>query len=663
MSFYNVFDSVQEGVIVIDREGKAHYANPSASTMFDLSVRRLSSGKPLSQMITFTPDPISKESALETVTDVSQLQEIQYALTDGRAGTVQVIFQAEPKGFSDSTEPRWIMAMRDVTLEKVLDAKYKLQLDQKESVISDLRKAREELEVYSKNLESMVAERTLALSDTNTLLKSILDSLGQGIMVFDKSGTCLNVYSQVCVRLFGVEPAGKLAEDSLAFKGDSHRDFGKWREAVFSDMLEFYDMAPLAPSKLPARDDLDIFLTYHPIREETGNLNRVVVVATDKTEEVKAQKQAVRDRQLAERVIQVSRNPETYRLFASESKRALIEISNWPASGVSHAEIARWVHTVKGGAASFSLQSVVHACDRYEDELAVIMKSAAKQTSISDAKSAETISSGRVTELAKNISDALTQEIQEIAELLGTKAEIDSEESAQVSISVASLQKWYSNISSAKNLESLTTTATEIQSEYSERPIKVAIQHFEQSLTQLALANGKKLDAFVIEGGDLKAPIYIVKEFVASLVHAFNNSICHGLETPEQRIAAGKPEGGKIVAKFTQAASLLKIDISDDGKGLDPEKIRTKFQTSGSDIADHLNNDEILQLILRDNFSTAESISSVAGRGVGLSAIAGEVKRLGGTMRVQSVKGQGMTLAIEIPLNSQVTTKSPLQAA
>ena len=181
MSRYHFLDAFQDAILVLDAEGRLHYGNGSAGVLLEVSVRRLATGKPSSQFIKFSPDPFA-DGALEKVTDTTQVVEVSFSLASGKPGWVQVVYQPEPEFFAhaDAVEDgkdrrgdgrRWFMSMRDVTLEKALHVKYRNELEQKESVIKDLKDARARLEEYSQGLEAKVAERTVEVREKNRLLK------------------------------------------------------------------------------------------------------------------------------------------------------------------------------------------------------------------------------------------------------------------------------------------------------------------------------------------------------------------------------------------------------------------------------------------------------------------------------------------------------------
>jgi two-component system chemotaxis sensor kinase CheA len=180
--------------------------------------------------------------------------------------------------------------------------------------------------------------------------------------------------------------------------------------------------------------------------------------------------------------------------------------------------------------------------------------------------------------------------------------------------------------------------------------IDEVLKVYSMSMIELADRLGKRLAPLKIEGGSLEVPTMRFQGLLNSFVHAFRNAIDHGLESPEKRMAAGKTLEGHLKISCAHEGDSLKIQISDDGGGVNIERVREKLRSvparahlaDGSDF-------EIAQAILEGDLSTADVVTDISGRGVGLSAVTDEVRKLGGTIRVDSQLGLGMTITLEVP--------------
>jgi transcriptional regulator with PAS, ATPase and Fis domain len=187
MQQYRFFDQFQDTVIIIDVSGKVLYGNQAAGLLMETSSKRLTSGKDLSKLIELSPNPIGNPESLQSLKMETQWVEVDFTLPDGKTGCVQVSVQPLPEilyGNLETKSGRFIVSMRDATLERTLHTKYKIELDRKEKVIAELVDARKKLQEYSTGLEEKVKARTEEISDINRLLKTILDSLGQGLLVY-----------------------------------------------------------------------------------------------------------------------------------------------------------------------------------------------------------------------------------------------------------------------------------------------------------------------------------------------------------------------------------------------------------------------------------------------------------------------------------------------
>ena len=669
MSDYRVFDSLQDVVFVLNGECSVLYGNQAASNLLGVSTRRLASGKLISQFLEFETNVLTSMTAV-VVGEPTQLTELGFTVVAGGGGWGQITVQRQPEFFTQEREPRWIVYLRDVTLEKNLHEKYKLELEQKESVITDLKQARAKLEDYSKNLEAMVANRTAELNKTNILLKTILDSLGQGILVFNEQGDCLPIFSKVCEKFFGQTPEDHQIESLLQLEGEDLQAFKHWRQAVFSEMLEFEDLVPLAPSVLKnAREvtrgiERQISLGYNSMRNEAGAIQGVVLVATDRTSEVQALREAAHERSVVRRIVRVGRNRDAFLHFVRDAKMLLVQFKSWRFQRSSvHAqreEVLRHLHTLKGGASSFAFSEIAQQAHDLESRL--------KDFAIGDWDQVEAI----VHAEAQTMRGLLDTDMQALAELLGPMDEARLE---VFEIPMRTLKKWTMEFSRAKNLNQLHKDIRAFVTECVEKPLEPMVRAYDAGLVELAEELGKKFKSLKVEGGDIKIVDEPLRPLFASLIHAFRNSLDHGIEAPEERLRLKKTVDGQITIRFSlekeieaakpvgkrqasvhnfahemRGGRYLKIEISDDGNGIAIGKLRSKLIQLGLEKEAAASDFEVCQMIFRPELSTSESVTDISGRGIGMNAIFAEVQQLRGQISVSSVPGLGTTLKIVVPL-------------
>ena len=185
-------------------------------------------------------------------------------------------------------------------------------------------------------------------------------------------------------------------------------------------------------------------------------------------------------------------------------------------------------------------------------------------------------------------------------------------------------------------------------------PIKPTFQKMERLARDLARDFGKKV-AFVTSGEDTELDRTVVEEIGDPLVHMVRNALDHGLESPADRVAAGKGDTGKLHLHAYHQGSNIVIELQDDGKGIDPDRIYRKAVEKGVIAAGaQMTRDEILALIFAPGFSTAEKVTSVSGRGVGMDVVKRNIEKLRGKIEISSEVGRGSVFKIKLPLTMAI---------
>jgi two-component system chemotaxis sensor kinase CheA len=181
-------------------------------------------------------------------------------------------------------------------------------------------------------------------------------------------------------------------------------------------------------------------------------------------------------------------------------------------------------------------------------------------------------------------------------------------------------------------------------------PVTQLFSRFRRLVHDLAHETGKTIE-LVTEGESTEVDKSVIERLADPLVHLVRNSCDHGLETPEERIAAGKPAAGRVVLSARQTGGEVKITISDDGRGINRERVRAKAESSGI-IAPNavLSDQELLQLIFQPGFSTAQNVTNLSGRGVGMDVVKRTIEALRGTITMVSTPGNGSDISLNIPL-------------
>ncbi|HWY64950.1 MAG TPA: hybrid sensor histidine kinase/response regulator [Rhizomicrobium sp.] len=196
------------------------------------------------------------------------------------------------------------------------------------------------------------------------------------------------------------------------------------------------------------------------------------------------------------------------------------------------------------------------------------------------------------------------------------------------------------------------------------QPIGNAWNKLPRIVRDLTVATGKKIE-LTMQGAETELDRQVLEMIKDPLTHMVRNSADHGIEDGISRLAAGKPETGTIALNAYHESGHIFIRIADDGKGLDLERIRSKAVTNGltteAAIAG-MSEQQILQFIFRPGFSTAEKVTSVSGRGVGMDVVRTNIERIGGTIELSSVAGKGTTFLIKIPLTLAIVSALIVEA-
>ena len=184
------------------------------------------------------------------------------------------------------------------------------------------------------------------------------------------------------------------------------------------------------------------------------------------------------------------------------------------------------------------------------------------------------------------------------------------------------------------------------------QPIKKVFGRFPRLVRDLARQLKKEINLELV-GEETDLDKNLVEALADPLVHLVRNAVDHGVETPEEREAAGKSRGGKVVLSAEQEGDHILLSISDDGKGMDPNVLRAKAVEKGlmdKDAADRLSESDCYNLIFAPGFSTKTEISDVSGRGVGMDVVKTKISQLNGSINIYSAKGQGSKIVIKVPL-------------
>ncbi|WP_366923017.1 chemotaxis protein CheA [Metallumcola ferriviriculae] len=257
----------------------------------------------------------------------------------------------------------------------------------------------------------------------------------------------------------------------------------------------------------------------------------------------------------------------------------------------------------------------------------------------------------------RKVSQTVRVDVKRLESLMNLVGElvIDRTRLADVGISI----KEHLGGHLAENMEEISThigrITTDLQEEIMKArmlPIERVFNRFPRMVRDLAKKAGKEIN-FVVEGQETELDRTVIEEITDPLIHLLRNCVDHGIENHEKRIKTGKPAQGIVKLNAFHEENQIVITVSDDGGGIDPEKVRQKAIAIGIidvDVAARMPDQEVINLIFYPGFSTASEVSDVSGRGVGMDIVRAHIERINGRISIDTSVGKGTTFNITLPL-------------
>ena len=468
------------------------------------------------------------------------------------------------------------------------------------------------------------------------MLDVMIDSIDQGIMVFGSDGICAPLYSKACAGFLLISPAGRSIDEVLQVDEVLKEEFLSLYKLMFDvdPAISFEQFIELAPKTMKHPEGLILQLTYKPVRSSENLLQQIIVVIADFTqqfrsqaliEEMKAEIEffdiSLRDRQFF----------GAYMRHAADFSKSLINI----CGAVSIEQILREAHTLKGGAGLFKARALIDAFHNLEMELKTYRKQEANQSFDNVILGKH----GRMVEMEVNrilamFRDRFSMDVMKYEEEFNEKSIF---EFADYLVQHGHHELW-----------------REYMLRVCAQSLFAYLRHYNLLIIDLADRFNKKVHQLQIIGHDVLIPLRPYRALFESFVNIFRNVMDHGIETPQERKSLGKDESGLVRVKVssinTGDSSFIRIDISDDGAGINTGVLREKLVCRYPEEQWQSRSDEEIQnSILSHKLSTRDVVTSYSGQGIGMGAVAQEVIKLGGEIHVHSVQQKGTTLTIEIP--------------
>lgn len=509
-----------------------------------------------------------------------------------------------------------------------------------EAQISVLKSKQKEL------LDAHEQEITLRrnLEYQSVAVKNLLDHADQGFLSFAEDLIVTKEFSDKCTHIFSKNIAGtNYLHLTASFFDDE-------KTAVFKAVFQNYFVSPspvmdhVFLSLLPADciiGDRSIHFKYKRI--ESNGKKAIMVVLDDISDRVAMEKALEEDRAKQRLLIKA---------FSAQSqiKQLLADFTDLFSCGYGTffdntsdfkaglTELFRSVHTYKGDFAQHGFTSTSAQLHIFEDKIQQLLDDPAA-----------TMSDVTAVMEALNPSTVTEQDLSIISGALG-EGYLSGEES--ILLDKNKLQAVIDALSGPQHTSPQETL--KLVRRLKNRNIKDFIFQYEDYLKYLSARLMKSEPAFVVEGSDIEIDPDHYNGILKSLVHLLRNSMDHGIEPGEQRVKNGKPECGLIRCETAFAGDdTLILTISDDGQGIDLQKLKDKALQKGlysCQELDAMTDARLAELVFADNMSTKDAVSSLSGRGVGMCAVLAECRHLGGKITVSTQQGLGTTFRISLPL-------------
>lgn len=506
----------------------------------------------------------------------------------------------------------------------------------------EVKESRDTIEEWNKHLEKTVKQKTAEI-------KNILNNAGQGFLTFGEDLVIKGEYSSECVKIFERQIKNRKFSELVAKDNEEQKEF---LDSIFVTLLNEKDpynrevYLPLLPDEVIICDK-HIYIEYKIVNDiENIGSKKMMIILTDETVKRALEKQMEQEKNILKMVVntvvnynQLSQSISDYQNFCNFDLSRMFD-SDMPIDDVVF-EVFRQVHTFKGNFAQLEMVNIVHRLHEFESQISYISRNTGDFT----------IDQIQSYFLNIDFIDWLEEDLSILKNILGEQYFEQKNVAVVDKIKLVEIEKKMLEMLSPTEYSMLVPEIRKIR--YS--PFKDLIKAYPQYTLKLAERQEKLIHEFDVEGGEFILDDNQFVGFSKSLTHIFRNIIEHGIESPEERMDQGKNEFGNIACSVYQSDNSFTLFIADDGRGINIEKIRRTAANKGLitlEKANSISDNEIMEYIFMDGFSTNETVSELSGRGVGLSAVKSEVEKLGGTIHVETSQGQGTEFRITIPFNS-----------
>jgi len=509
----------------------------------------------------------------------------------------------------------------------------------------ELESSYQEIENKNAELEERVEERTQQLRKKNNSLKTLLNNTGEGFCKFDNSLLVESEYSRECTTLFDKKNLEKTYFPSLIARGEENDP--SFVESILKSSFSEQDhvrrnsFLTLLPDQTVINSRI-IQLKYRSIFED--GKPKIMLIARDITEEMALRDEIHQERVLFNKIVKIVMNyrdfnelQNDYTRFFTDNINRLLHNKTVHFTEIKN-ELYRIIHTYKGNFACYGLDDLTEKLHQMEISLRE-----------EDFRSIEKLS-----EYIHNtpFEQWLETEMKEIYEIIDPEFFTKSLVNKKTKRLIRNLEEVLSEIDETDKTKQALSILRRFEQEY----LMELLVPMKNLVNTTADRLNVPLNPLTIAGDDILVNPEKINPLLKSLIHIFRNSLDHGIEDADERVRKGKPEKATIAITISEYEEHITLAISDDGDGIDKEKIIKSAKQRGilEEDTEIIRDEDLHQLLFMQGFSTTETINRLSGFGTGLASVERETRRLGGEIRISSEKNVGTTVTIDLP-GKQIT--------
>lgn len=512
-----------------------------------------------------------------------------------------------------------------------------------------LEEQNHKLEHQYAELEAMtasLAEANETLEQKNSQLENLFNNVGQGFLSFSEDLLIHPESSRECLSIFRQNPAGKRLS-SLFYPQDPEQK--KFLDTLLGKILQEPDPVRLElyMSLLPEEINLHercISIEYRAVQDISVDRRNILVILTDISEKRRLEASMQQEKDIFSMVIKaimyrddLIESITDFKSFITFELQDILFSQN--ESDAVLAELLRIIHTFKGNFSQFETTALVGELHHLES---ILLEARDLDTELDRQHLLQIMGQFQ-------LMSCLESDLQIIKSFLGPQF-FEQKDAFTISKDrLLNLEQTMQKALSPAEYQLLLPVLRSLRY----KSFKELLKSYPEYVQKMASRLGKEVHPFTIQGDDLLVDSDYYHSFARSLVHVFRNCVDHGLENPETRVLNNKDEIGNVHCSIEEKNRRIIISISDDGQGIDFNRLRQRAAEMGiysPDEAERCSEEHLLELIFVKEFSTQTEASLISGRGVGLWAVQAELEKIGGQVNVVSHPDTGTEFIFDLPV-------------